>query len=117
MRSRNKIISGYMKEFKFIKRYGKLYLKCLEKEYAINKMTVSSFQVIDCKEQPAITSILARGYILSKILGILGLISGVATAKKNCIYRVKISFVDGGVGLAEVNAKIYDMLVAELFDL
>lgn len=116
MKAKNKIISGYLEEYKFIKKYGRLYLKCLEKEMAVNKMTVSSFQVIDCREFPSGVSIFSRGFILSKLFGLLGLITGVATAKNNVIYTVKITFCNGGVGLAEVNLRIYNLLLKELFD-
>lgn len=116
MRAKNKIISGYLEEYKFIRKYGKLYLKCLEKELAVNKMTVSSFQIIDCREYPSGVRIFSRGFILSKLFGLLGLITGVATAKKNVIYTVKLTFSNGEVGLAEVNLKIYNLLLRELFD-
>lgn len=116
MKVKNKIISGYLEEYKFVKKYGKLYLKCLEKELAINKMTVSSFQVIGCREFPSGVSLFSRGFIFSKLFGLLGLITGVATAKNNVIYTVKITFCNGGVGLAEVNLKIYNLLLKELFD-
>lgn len=117
MKAKNKIISGYLEEYKFIKKYGKLYLKCLEKELAVNKMTVSSFQVVDRKEFPFGVSIFSRGFILSKLFGLLGMITGVATAKNNVIYTVKITFCNGGVGLAEVNLRIYNLLLKELFDI
>lgn len=39
MRAKNKIVSGFLQEYQFTKKYGKLYLKCLEWEYAVNKMT------------------------------------------------------------------------------
>lgn len=116
MKAKNKIISGYLEEYKFIRKYGKLYLKCLEKELAVNKMTVSSIQIIDCREYPSGVSIFSRGFILSKLFGLLGLITGVATAKKNVIYTVKLTFSNGEVGLAEVNLKIYNLLLRELFD-
>jgi len=116
MKAKNKIILGCLEEYKFIRKYGKLYLKCLENELAVNKMTVSSFQVIDCKKFPSGLSIFARGFILSKLFGLLGLITGVATAENNVIYTVKITFGNGGVGVAEVNLRIYNLLLKELFD-
>ena len=117
MKAKNKIISGYLVEYKFKVKYGKLYLKCLEKELAVNKMTVSSFQVMDCKEYPSGISIFTRGFILSKLFGLLGLITGVATAQKHEIYTIKLTFCNGKVGLAEVNMKIYNLLLRELFDI
>ena len=57
MRAKNKIVSGYLQEYQFTKKYGKLYLKCLEQEYAVNKMTVKSIQVLDCQEMPSLSSI------------------------------------------------------------
>ena len=116
MRAKNKIVSGYLQEFRFVKQYGKLYLKCLEQEYAINNMTVKSIQVLDCQESPSLSNLLVNGFILSKIFGLLGMIAGTATAKKNCIYRVKLTFPNDEVGLAEIDAKNYELLVRELFD-
>lgn len=116
MRAKNKIVSGFLQEYQFTKKYGKLYLKCLEQEYAVNKMTVKSVQVLDYQEAPSLSSILVKGVILSKIFGILGMIAGTATAKKNCIYRVKLTFPNDEVGLAEIDAKNYELLIRELFD-
>ena len=116
MRAKNKIVSGYLQEYQFAKKYGKLYLKCLEQEYAVNKMSVKSIQVLDCQELPSLSSILVKGFILSKIFGLLGMVAGTATAKKNCIYRVKLTFPNDEVGLAEINQRYYEWLVTELFD-
>jgi hypothetical protein len=116
MRAKNKIVSGFLKEYQFTKKYGQLYLKCLEQEYAVNRMTVKSIQVLDYQEIPSLSNILVKGFILSKIFGLLGMIAGTATAKKNCVYRVKLTFPNDEVGLAEIDAKYYELLVRELFD-
>lgn len=116
MRAKNKIVSGYLQEYQVTKKYGKLYLKCLEQEYAVNKMTVKSIQVLDCQEMPSLSSILVKGFILSKIFGLLGMVAGTATAKKNCIYRVKMTFSNDEVGLAEIDTKNYELIVRELYD-
>lgn len=117
MKAKNKIISGYLQEYRFVKKYGKLYLKCLEQEYAVNKMTIKSIQVLDQREVPSLSSILVRGFLLSKIFGLLGLVAGTATAKHNCIYKVKVTFPNDETGLAEINSKYYDLMVNELFDI
>ncbi len=117
MRAKNKIISGSFQEYRFIKRYGKLYLKCLEQEFAVNEMTIKSIQVIDKKEKPSLLSLLLRGYVLSKIFGLLGLVAGTYTAKDNVIYRIKITFPNEEIGLAEVNEQYYDEIVKELFNI
>ena len=115
MRAKNKIISGFLQEYHFVKKYGKLYLKCLESEFAVNQMTVQSVQVIDQREVPSLGSMLMRGFILSKIFGLLGIVAGTATAKTNAIYHIKMTFENGGSGLAEVDQRVYDLLVRELF--
>ena len=79
-------------------------------------MTVKSIQVLDYQEIPSLSNILVKGFILSKIFGLLGMIAGTATAKKNCVYRVKLTFPNDEVGLAEIDAKYYELLVRELFD-
>lgn len=116
MQAPNKIVSGYLQEFQFTKKYGKLYLRCLEQEYAVNQMTVKSIQVLDCQEIPSLSNLLAKGFILSKLFGLLGMIAGTVTAKKNCIYRVKLTFQNGNIGLAEIDARYYELLIRELFD-
>ena len=116
MRAKNKIVSGFLQEYQFTKMYGKLYLKCLEQEYAVNKMTVKSVQVLDCQEIPSLSSILVKGFVLSKIFGLLGMIASTVTAKENCIYRVKLTFPNDEAGLAEIDAKNYELLIRELFD-
>ena len=114
MKAKNKIVSGFLQEYQFTKKYGKLYLKCLEKEYAINKMTVESIQVLNCTEIPSLSSILVKGFILSKIFGLLGLIAGTATANKKHIYRIKITFHNSEAGIAEIDDRYYELLIQEL---
>lgn len=116
MRAKNKIVSGFLQEYRFTKKYGKLYLKCLEQEYAVNKMTVKSIQILDCQEASSLSNTLVKGFILSKFFGLLGMIAGTATAKKKCIYRIKLTFPNDEVGLAEIDAKNYELLIQQLFD-
>jgi len=111
MRARNKIISGKYKEYKFKKKFGMLYLTCLEKEMCINEMTISSISLMEQHVTPSLMSMLFRGYILSKILGMLGVVSGVASAKQNNIYKLIITFADGSKGIAEVNDDIYERML------
>ena len=111
MRARNEIISGKYKEYKFKKKFGMLYLRCLEKEICINEMTISSISLMEQHVTPSLLSMLLRGYILFEILGGLGVVSGVASAKQNNIYKLLITFVDGGKGIAEVNDDIYECIL------
>lgn len=115
MRAKNKIVKGYFEEFEFVKKYGKLYIKCLEQEFAMNEITVRSIQIIDVKEYPSLCNTILKGFILEKIFGKLGLVAGVLTAGKNYIYKVRITFFNGGIGLAEIDDNIYRLLVQELF--
>ena len=117
MRAKNKIVSGFLQEFKFTKRYGKIYLKCLEQEFSINKMTVKSLQVLDYQELPALSNTMIRGFLLSKLFGLLGMIAGTATAKRNQIFRIKLTFINDEVGLAEIDGKYYGLLLRDLFEL
>lgn len=117
MRAKNKITAGQFEQYKFKTKYGKLYLRCLEKEFTINKMTVSSIQVQDQRAYPSAVSILTRGYLFSLLFGWLGVIVGARTAKENIIYYVKITFCNGESGYAEIDERIYRILARELFDL
>lgn len=111
MRARNKIISGKYKEYKFKKKFGMLYLRCLEKEICINEMTISSISLVEQHVTPSLMSMLFRGYILEKVLGMLGVVSGIASAKQNTIYKLIITFADGSKGIAEVNDDIYERIL------
>lgn len=115
MRAKNKIVSGYMQEYQFLKKHGKLYLKCLEKEFAINHMTVKSVQLLDRRDSPSLCSSLLRGFMLSRLFGFLGVIVGTSTAKKSYIYIVRVTFYNDKVGVAEIDKKKYDTLIYELF--
>lgn len=115
MRAKNKIISGYLQEYRFIKKHGKPYLKCLEKEYAINKMTIKSIRILDCKKIPSLSSMLMKGFIISKMFGLLGIMAGTAAAKKHYIYKVMLTFHHDEVGLAEIDENNYELLMKELF--
>lgn len=113
----NCIVEGKFKNYRFIKHYGKIYLKCLESSFSLNQMLVSSLQVLDCSEKNSLSSILVRGFVLSKLLGTSGLLAGGLTANTKTIYRLKITFRDGNSALAVVDNKIYDALLIELFDI
>lgn len=86
MRTKNKIIEGCYKNYRFEKRYGKLYLRCLENEFAINQMTVLSLQVLDYTKENSLLGILTKGFIFSKIFGTLGMLAGTLTASKKEVY-------------------------------
>lgn len=111
IRARNKIIAGEYKEYKFEKKFGELYLRCLEQQFNINSMTIQTISELERIETPSIYSMLFRGYLLSKIFGWLGLIAGTSTAKKNSIYKMQITFANGRIGIAEVDNKIYEALL------
>lgn len=111
IKARNKIIAGEFREYKFEKRFGELYLCCLEQQFNINSMTIQSVSELERMETPSLSSMLFRGYLLSKIFGWLGLIAGTSTAKRKNIYKMQITFANGGVGIAEVDDKIYEALL------
>ncbi|MCM1541010.1 MAG: hypothetical protein NC121_07095 [Blautia sp.] len=105
------MIAGQYKEFKFSIKYGRLYLQCLERQICLNEMTLQSVSEIDRNETPSLLNMLFRGYILSGIFGWLGMIAGTSTAKRKTIYKVKLTFIDGRQGIAEVDDKIYEALL------
>lgn len=111
MRSRNKIIAGKYKEYKFKKKYGQLYLVCLEKELCVNSMTVKSIEQMDCRTFSSIGDMFFKGVIGDYLLGLLGLLIGTSMAKKKSIYKMKICFWNDETGIAEIDEKIYEMLL------
>ena len=111
IKARNKIIAGEFKEYKFRKSFGVLYLHCLEKSFSVNSMTIQTISELERKEAPSLTSMLFRGHIFSLIFGWLGMIAGTSTANKKEIFKLQITFTNGGVGIAEVDDKIYEALL------
>ena len=111
IKARNKIIAGEYKEYKFKKKFGELFLYFLEKEINMNAMTIRMVEQLEQMEVPSLKSILFRSYFLSMIFGWLGVIAGTSTAKRNRVYKIRITFADGGVGVAEVNDRIYEALL------
>lgn len=111
IRARNKIIEGKYKEFQFKIKHGQLYLCCLEREIAINRMLIYSVQELSYTEQPDTMSLLARGYLGNKFLGTLGMIAGIASAKKKGIHRLQILFSNGEEGIAEVDDNIFNKIL------
>lgn len=111
MKSRNKIVAGQYKEFRFKEKYGQLYLGCLEKELSINSMTIKSLEQIDSIVVPSTTDMILKGAIGNYLLGLLGILVGTSVAKKKCIYKMKIRFWNDEIGIAEIDEKIYEMLL------
>lgn len=111
IKARNKIIAGEFKEYKFRKSFGVLYLQCLEKSFSVNAMTIQTISEIERMESPSLPSMLFRGYIFSLIFGWLGMIAGTSSANKKVIYKLQITFTNGGIGIAEVDDKIYEALL------
>lgn len=110
IKARNKIIAGKFEEYQFRIKSGRLYLRCLENEIAVDSMMIYSVQELSYSESPKATSMMARGYLGNLILGTLGMIVGISTAKRYGIHRLQIYFADGGVGIAEVDDAIFNKL-------
>ncbi len=111
IRARNKIIEGKYKEYSFRIKRGQIYIFCLEREIAINRMLIYSIEEINYIEQPKMMSMLARGYLGTVLLGTLGMIAGISTADRRGIHRVLIKFFDGQEAIAEVDDGIFNKLL------
>lgn len=111
IRARNKIIEGKYKEFQFKTKRGQLYLCCLEREIALNRMLVYSVQELSYTEQPRTISMLARGYLGNMILGQIGMITGMLTANRQGIHRLRVLFSDGEEAIAEVDDGIFNKMM------
>lgn len=111
IKARNKIIAGDYREYKFHLKYGKLYIRCLENKISINEMTLRTITELERWEVPSLSSMLVRGWFLSTIFGWLGIIAGTSTAKRKNIYKMQIEFVNGYIGIAEIDDKIYEALL------
>lgn len=83
----------------------------------LNKDTVKAYEVINRESAKSATSGVIRGVIGSALLGPVGMLAGVASAKSDDTYIVAIEMRDGKKFLAELESKSYKKLIVECYGL
>lgn len=111
IKAKNKIVAGKYQEYQFRIKAGRLYLRCLENEISVDRSTIYSINEISYSESPKVSSMVARGYLGNYILGTIGMIAGVSSAKRHGIHRLQIQFANGEMGIAEVDDNIFNRLL------
>lgn len=81
----------------------------------LNSTTVESYELVTDEHVKSATSGIARGLVGGALLGPVGMLAGVLSAKSKDTYTVAVRFKDGGSSLLEVDGKIYKSIVASCF--
>ena len=81
----------------------------------INKETVDSYELITNEHTKSAASGITRGLVGGALLGPVGLLTGIATAKNKGIYQVAIQFKDGKRSLIEIDDPAYKLLIKACF--
>lgn len=81
----------------------------------IDKTTLESYEVLTEEHVKSATSGVARGLVGGALLGPVGMLAGVISAKKKGTYHIVLEFKDGKRSLAEVDKKIYIELMKLMF--
>lgn len=81
----------------------------------IDKTTLESYEVLTEEHVKSATSGVARGLVGGALLGPVGMLAGVISAKKKGIYHIVLEFKDGKRSLVEVDKKIYTELMKLMF--
>jgi len=77
------------------------------KTVKLNKKTVATYEVITDEHQKSAASGVVRGIVGGALLGAVGALAGVLTAKNKSLYHIAIQFNDGRRSLLEVDEKIF----------
>lgn len=85
------------------------------KNININKETLESYELITEEHVKSATSGATRGLVGGALLGPVGMLAGVISAKNKKTYHVVLEFKDGKRSLAEINNKLYTELMKIMF--
>lgn len=113
---KNFVIAGDYKDKGLVYSGNKLALVTgFFKKIIINKDTLESYEVITEEHVKSATSGAARGLVGGALLGPVGMLAGVMSAKNKKTYHVVLEFKDGKRSLVEVDKKIYNALMTIMF--
>lgn len=80
----------------------------------INKDTVDEYEILNETSRKSASSAVGRAAVGAFFLGPVGLAAGVS-AKNKGVHQIAIQFKDGKRSLLEVDDKIYNAIVKEMF--
>lgn len=81
----------------------------------IEKSNVDNHELVTEEHAKSAASGIGRGLVGGALLGPVGLLGGALSAKSKGTYRVALQFKDGKKSLLEIDKKIYNKLMEELF--
>lgn len=115
-KAKNKVIAGDYNNKNVFMQLGFVFIQTgITHSIKIDKTTVTDYEVIDDKQSKSVASGVARGIIGGAMLGGVGALAGVASAKSKGAYQIAINFSDGKKSLLEVDDKIYNAIIKALF--
>ena len=85
------------------------------KSITLNKDVVDSYELATDEHRKSASSGISKGLVGGFLLGPVGALGGVLSAKSIGIYQIAIQFKDGKKSLIEVDDKIYKVLIKSLF--
>lgn len=85
------------------------------KKIIIDKSTLENYEVITEEHVKSASSGVARGIVGGALLGPVGMLAGVMSAKNKKTYHIVLEFKDGKRSLVEVDKKIYTALMTIMF--
>lgn len=116
MSARNRVIAGDYIGNSILSLSGGLEISLSFKEgITLNKDTVAEYTVITEEVQKSAVSGVIRGSLGEAFFGDAGMLAGALSAKNKGVYTIAINFKDGKRSLIEVNEKIYQRLVKDMF--
>lgn len=115
MNARNKVIAGdYINSTIIQGGGGYLRLNHSSGSFALNKTSVSSYEVLDESKRKSATSAVGRAFLGATILGPAGLLAGLS-ARTKAIHTVAVEFKDGKRSLLEMDEKNYKSFITQNF--
>ena len=114
--AKNKVIAGDYYNYKVSASVGVVTISLLLVEtITVDKTTVKNYEVITDEHRKSAKSGVARGLAGKMLLGNVGAMAGVYSAKDKGIYQIAIEFKNGKRSLIEVDDKIYKLIIKNCF--
>lgn len=111
----NKVIAGDYEKKIISSAFGVVMLSTsMFKNFPLDKTTVKEYEVIDEESRKSAVSAVGRAFVGGVILGPVGWLAGLS-AKSKGKHVIALQFTDGKNSLIEVDDKIYQALIKNLF--
>lgn len=85
------------------------------KKIKLNKETLETYELIDEEYKKSMASGVTKGIVGGALLGGVGALAGIVSAKDTGVFQVAVQFRDGTRSLLKVDKHIYNRLVQDMF--